>query len=300
MSEKGKRLKEMFYRKGDPVVHVSAPTPYGARMLEFAGFEYIFIGGDATFGTMLGRPGQYLDTTEKVFIAKYFVDAVDLPVVIDADELNSQGPAVAARTTREYIRAGVAGMDIDDRMPQHQLERANIQRESGISAVIPIEDMTAKIEAIIETRKEFDPDFLLRVRTYGININLPTVELTERIQAFEEAGAEVIYLGGINDPNTGEVLQACIKAVNVPVTGNAQWISYDMAKEMGMCEIRYPYELEMTMHSAGWEFLKNFKEQGFPYINENRDKYEGNPYMAVKGVQFQKQGTQQPRPDAGR
>ena len=296
MSDKGKKLHEIFNRKGNPVVHISAPTPYAARMLEFAGFEYIFIGGDVTFGTMLGKPGQYLDTTEKAFIAKYFVDAVDLPVVVDADELLAQGPAVAARATKEYIRAGVAGMDIDDRAPQHELERANAQRESGITAVLPVEVMQAKIEAILETRKALDPDFMLRVRTYGININLSTEDMVTRIKGFEAAGAEAIYLGGINDPKTEDKLHACIAAVNVPVTGNAQWISYDMAKEFGMCEIRYPYEMEMTMHSAGWEFLTKFKEHGFPYINENRDTYAGNPYMAVKGVQFQKQGTQQPRP----
>ena len=90
---KSKHLREIFYRKGNPVTQVSAPSVYGAKMLEKAGYEYAFLGGDATFGTMLGIPGTYMSLTEKTFIGRYFVRSVDIPVVMDCDEVCGRGPA---------------------------------------------------------------------------------------------------------------------------------------------------------------------------------------------------------------
>ena len=79
------------------------------------------LGGDVTFGVMLGKPGVMLTIPEKVNIARYFVDAVDIPVVMDCDEIGGLGPAWAVRACEEYIRAGLAGMDIDDRVPDHSV-----------------------------------------------------------------------------------------------------------------------------------------------------------------------------------
>jgi 2-methylisocitrate lyase-like PEP mutase family enzyme len=298
MSEKGKALRRIFYRKGDPYHHISAPTPYAARMLEAAGFEYIFLGGDVTFGVMLGKPGVLLTIPEKISIARYFVDAVKIPVVMDCDEIGGLGPAWAVRACEEYIRAGLAGMDIDDRMPDHSIQAAHAEREGGIEAVIPVQAMVDNIKAIVETKNALDPDFLLRVRCYDFWVNPDSDDTIRRLQAYEAAGAEVLYLGGpFNfDP---EVVKKSLKAVKVPCTVPAVWMTYEWAKENGVCEIRTPYELEMIMHAAGWEFLADFRKRGREVIPEWRKKYEGNPYMAG-GVDFYKKAgdakTQAPRP----
>ena len=106
MSERSKKAREIFYRKGDPLVAISAPSPLAARMLERAGFEYIFLGGEATFGTMIGTPGSYLDTSEKVAIAKYFVKAVNIPVIMDCDEVCRAGGRLCGEGHRAVHRRG--------------------------------------------------------------------------------------------------------------------------------------------------------------------------------------------------
>jgi 2-methylisocitrate lyase-like PEP mutase family enzyme len=298
MSAKGKALKQIFYRKGDPYHHISAPTPYAARMLEAAGFEYIFLGGDATFGVMLGKPGVMLTLPEKVNIARYFVEAVNIPVVMDCDEIGGLGPAWAARACQEYIGIGLAGMDIDDRLPDHSLAALRAEREPGIEGVIPVQEMVDKIKAIIETRKSLDPDFLLRVRCYDFWNNPDTDDTIRRLQAYEAAGAEVLYLGGPFDFDP-EACKKALKAMKVPCTVPAVWMTFEWANENGVCEIRTPYELEMVMHAAGWDFLADFRKNGRKVIAEWRKKYEGNPFMA-RGFDFYKKGagdmTIAPRP----
>jgi 2-methylisocitrate lyase-like PEP mutase family enzyme len=284
MSAKGKAARAIFRRKGNPYHHISAPTPYAARMLEAAGFEYIFLGGDVTFGTMLGKPGVMLTLPEKVAIARYFVEAVNIPVIMDCDEIGGLGPAWAARACQEYIRTGLAGMDIDDRLADHSLAARHAEREPGITGVISVQAMVDNIRAIVETRAALDPDFLLRVRCYDFWNNPDVDDTIRRLQAYESAGAEVLYLGGPPDTKP-EVYQKALRALKVPCTVPAVWMTYEWAKENGVCEIRTPYELEMIMHSAGWEFLVDFRKNGARVIPEWRKKYAGNPFMA-RGVDF--------------
>src|SRR5437867_2492094 len=141
------RLRQIFTRKGKPITHVaSAPTAYAARMIEQAGFEYIFLGGDVTFGTMLAMPGTYLTMTEKVFIAKFFVRAVSIPVAMDCDEVCGRGPAFLERAVEEYIGVGLAGMDVDDRVFPQGKGAANVAREHGIRmGVVPTDEMVEKL-----------------------------------------------------------------------------------------------------------------------------------------------------------
>ncbi len=283
-NDKAKKLQEIFHRQGNPVVHVSAPTPSAARMLERAGFEYIFLGGDVTFGTMLGKPGTFLDVSEKVFIAKYFVSAVDLPVVMDCDEVCGRGPAFVEHATEEYIGVGLAGMDIDDRWVRETRGAGKVEHENPIEGVISTQEMVEKISAAAETKRALNPDFLLRVRCYDFHLGTTPLDVViERCKAYESAGADVLYLGGVRNP---EDTRAVLREVKVPCTVPGTWVTYDMAKELGLAEVRYPYEFEMAMHAAAWEHITDLRERGQQAVTDIRKRYEGknNPYMAAPGM----------------
>ena len=276
----GRRLREIFSRKGKPVMHVaSAPTAYAARMIEKAGFEYIFLGGDVTFGTMLAMPGTYLTMTEKVFIAKFFVRAVSLPVVMDCDEVCERGPVFLERAVEEYIGIGLAGMDIDDRVFPQSSGAANVDREHGIRmGVVSTEEMVEKLQAADAVRKKLDPDFMIRVRCYDFHGDTPLPSIIDRLKRYEAAGADVLYLGGVASP---EDTRTVVQALKVPCTVPATWMTYELAKSLGLCEYRQPYELEMAMHAAGWEFLSDFQTRGGAAVTALRQRFLGNPYMAA-------------------
>ena len=284
MSEQSKKAKELFNRKGNPLVAISAPSPLAARMLESTGIEYIFLGGEATFGTMIGTPGSYLDTSEKVAIAKYFVKAVDIPVIMDCDEVCGRGAAFAEKATEQYIDVGLAGLDLDDRVLPQERGAGQVEHEHHITSVVPMEEMVDKIEAAADVKKRMDPDFVLRVRCYEfadrVPLGFPLSKTIERLQAYEKAGADVLYLGEIEN---AEDVKTVMKEVNVPCTVPAAWMNYDLAKELGVCEVRYPYEMVMAMNASGWEFLSDFQKRGWDASEDLRDRFAGNPYMAVHG-----------------
>jgi 2-methylisocitrate lyase-like PEP mutase family enzyme len=276
------RLRQIFTRKGKPVTHVaSAPTAYAARLIEKAGFEYIFLGGDVTFGTMLAMPGTYLTLTEKVFVAKFFVRAVQIPVAMDCDEICGRGPAFLERAVEEYIGAGLAGMDVDDRVFPQARGAGNVDREHGIRmGVVPTEEMVEKLQAAHEVRRKYDPDFVIRVRCYDFHGGTPLDQTIRRLQQYEAAGADVLYLGGVETPPD---VRTCLAALRVPCTVPATWMTYELAQELGLCEFRQPYEMEMAMHAAGWEFLTDFQKRGSKAVADLRARYKGNPYMAPAG-----------------
>jgi len=276
------RARQIFTRKGKPVTHVaSAPTAYAARLIEKAGFEYIFLGGDVTFGTMLAMPGTYLTLTEKVFIAKFFVRAVSIPVIMDCDEVCGRGPAFVERAVEEYLGAGLAGMDVDDRVFPQSRGAGSVEREHGIRmGVVPTEEMVDKLGAADAVRKRLDPDFLIRVRCYDFHGSTPLEQTIRRLQAYEAAGADVLYLGGVESPAD---VRICLSALRVPCTVPATWMTFELARDLGLCEFRQPYEMEMAMHAAGWEFLTDYQKRGAQAVADLRERYRGNPYMAPAG-----------------
>ena len=276
------RLRRIFTRKGRPVMHVaSATSAYAARMIEKAGFEYIFLGGDVTFGSMLAMPGTYLTMTEKIFVAKFFVRAVNIPVAMDCDEICGRGPAFLERAVEEYMAIGLAGMDVDDRIFPQGRGAANVDREHGIRmGVVPTDEMVEKLEAADAVRKAADPDFVIRVRCYDFHGSVPLAKTIERLKRYEDAGADVLYLGGVANP---EDTRKVLAEMRVPCTVPATWMTYDLAKDLGLCEYRQPYEMEMAMHSAGWEFLADFQKRGNAAVSDLRERYKGNPYMAPAG-----------------
>ena len=276
------RLRQIFTRKGKPITHVaSAPTAYAAQMIEKAGFEYIFLGGDVTFGTLLAMPGTYLTLTEKVFIAKFFVRAVSIPVAMDCDEICGRGPAFLERAVEEYIGVGLAGMDVDDRVFPQGRGAGNVAREHGIRmGVVPTDEMVEKLEAADAVRKQLDPDYLIRVRCYDFHGDTPLAQTIKRLQRYEDAGADVLYLGGVANPAD---VRTCMKELRVPCTVPATWMTLELATELGLCEFRQPYELEMAMHAAGWAFLSDYQKRGQAAVKDSRERFKGNPFMAPAG-----------------
>ena len=102
----------------------------------------------------MGMPDFGIATaTEVVNIVRNMVNSVDIPFIVDADD--GYGGALAAyRTTQELIRAGVAGMFIDDQ--KHPTKCPAI----GTQEVIPLDEYIGKLGAVMEARAKEDKDFL--------------------------------------------------------------------------------------------------------------------------------------------
>lgn len=167
-----------------------APFTYDgftARIAQEAGFDAVYMSGFAT-SMSRGLPDVGLLTqTEMVQNAASIASVVDVPVVADAD--TGYGNAINVhRTIREYERAGVAGVHIEDQVAP---------KKCGFfegKQVIDMDEAASKIRAAVEARS--DDDFVVIARTDSLAVN-GWDDVERRCRAFADAGADLVFVDGI-------------------------------------------------------------------------------------------------------
>src|SRR5438477_12168174 len=117
-----------------------------AKVASRAGFEVIFITGYSLSATLLGEPDFGLLTqTEVIDAAQRICSVVDTPVIVDAD--TGYGNAVnVIRTVQDLIRAGAAGMFLEDQMWPKRCGHMKGEQ------VIPLDEQIKKLKAAAEAR----------------------------------------------------------------------------------------------------------------------------------------------------
>jgi 2,3-dimethylmalate lyase len=151
------KLRELL--KGDEII--VTPGVYDcltARLAETVGFTAVKLLGNVTCGSLLGLPDLGLiGLNEMANHAKNVAAAVDIPVMVDADTGYSGGPLGIARTIKEFERAGVAGIGMED-----QVTPKKCALIPGGTPVVPIKEQVRKLQAAVEARE--DPDFVISAR----------------------------------------------------------------------------------------------------------------------------------------
>ena len=151
-----RRLREML-EAGDPVLAPGVYDALGARLVEEAGFEAVYMTGFGTAASMLGRPDVGLLTmSEMVDNARRIARACALPVIADAD--TGFGNAInVVRTVQEYEQAGVAALHIEDQVAPKRCGHMEGKQ------VVPTDEMVTKIRAAVSARES--PDLVIIART---------------------------------------------------------------------------------------------------------------------------------------
>jgi len=168
-----------------PVVMPGVFDALSARIAARAGFDVMFVSGYSVSATQLGEPDfGILTQTEVVAAATRICGAVDVPVLIDAD--TGYGNAVnVTRTVRELLRAGAAGVFLEDQVWPKRCGHMRGKR------VIPVGEQVAKLRAAVAARG--DADFFIVARTdarqaAGLD------EAITRALAYREAGADALFV----------------------------------------------------------------------------------------------------------
>lgn len=202
------RLKSLLARP-ECTLAPGVADALAARLVARAGFDAVYMTGFGTSLTRLGMPDVGLLTaTEMVDNASRIADASGLPVVADADT-GYGNPLNTRRTIRDYEKAGVAGVHLED---QSWPKRCG--HLSG-KAVIPTADMTAKIRAACDARH--DGDFLIIARTDAIAVEGMDAAL-DRAEAYREAGADMLFVEA--PVGRAEVERVAKRFSNVPLLYN--------------------------------------------------------------------------------
>lgn len=185
---------------------------YGARMVEQAGFDAVYMTGNGVSASLLGRPDVGLiDLTLFAQHAHRAAACVDIPLICDAD--TGYGNAVNVRhTVREFEAAGVAAIHIED-----QVAPKRCGHMPGSRPVIELAEAAKKIEAAVAARN--DPDFIIIARTdsatgHGLD------DAIKRVQAFRKAGADVLFVELKSSPTILEDMQRVTSSVDGPCLVN--------------------------------------------------------------------------------
>ena len=158
-----------------------------AKIAESVGFDAVYMTGAGTAAEKGFPDVGLLTMTEMVANAKYIADAVNVPVICDADT-GYGNPLNVQRTVREYESAGVAGIHIEDQL---------FPKKCGFfegKQVIAQDEAVQKIRAALDARS--DPDFVIIARcdAYAVTGWEDTVK---RCKAYVDAGADLVFVDGV-------------------------------------------------------------------------------------------------------
>src|SRR6476660_10316639 len=162
MSSKSKRLRELINRKDKVLVVLHPPTAAHGRIMEKAGCEVGFVGTGGVVGAYTGLADVgTLTMLECVQIAGWIAQSVKFPVIMDGDTGHG-GVMAVRRMVRECIRAGIAGVRIDDQ----SIEGKRRTQDAGVS-VVPLDQAIARYRAAVDMKNELDPNFIIMAQCYA-------------------------------------------------------------------------------------------------------------------------------------
>lgn len=180
------KLRQLL-NSGSMVVAPFILNALHAKIAESVGFQAVYMTGSGTAAERGFPDVGLLTMTEMVANAKYVADAVEIPVVCDADT-GYGNPLNVQRTVREYEAVGVAAIHIEDQV---------FPKKCGFfegKQVIPQEEMVQKIRAALDART--DPDFVIIARCDAYAVT-GWQDAVDRCRAYVQAGADMVFMDGI-------------------------------------------------------------------------------------------------------
>ena len=191
-----------------PLQIVGTVNAYSALLARTAGFKAIYLSGAGVANASFGMPDLGITTLNDVCEdVRRITAASPLPLLVDAD--TGFGSAFnIARSTRELLRAGAAGMHLED-----QVSAKRCGHRPG-KALVQAAEMVDRIRAAVDARS--DPAFVIMARTDAHAVEGQAAAL-ERAAAYVAAGADMIFAEALK---TLEEYRQFTDALGVPVLAN--------------------------------------------------------------------------------
>ena len=197
--DKGQRFRALH--DGEPFV---IPNPWdagSAKVLAGLGFEALATTSSG-FAFTLGRHDSGVTLDEVVEHTRTLADAVDLPISVDLENGYGPEPEQAARAIERAAEAGAVGGSIEDYDPDE-------------NRIYELGHAIERVSAAVHAARQLDVRFVLTARAENHIRGNPDLDDTiARLQAFERAGADVVYAPGLR---TIEEIRTVCEATTRPV-----------------------------------------------------------------------------------
>ena len=207
-----------------------AYNPLCAKLIAEIGFDGIYISG-GVMSNDLGLPDIGLTTLEQVsYRSAQITRVTDLPTIVDIDT----GFGNCKKTIEEFEKKGLAGCHLEDQIAEKRC--GHLDNKELVSK----EEMVKKIKECVTSRK--DKNFLIIARTDANSVEGLDKTL-DRVKAYEEAGADMIFPEAMKDENEFEKVRKISKGyllANMTEFGKSKLLNKTQLENLGYNLVIYP------------------------------------------------------------
>ena len=198
-----------LHKPGEPFI---IPNPWdegSARVLAGLGFSALATTSSG-FAWTLGRRDYGVTRVEALRHATALAASVDIPVSADLENGFGDAPDEVAQTIEWAAKSALCGGSIEDTTGNPD------------SPIYTLTDTVERIEAAVKEARKSEDGFILTARADGLLHGVTDLNnIIERLQAFDAAGADVLFAPGLPDLDAvHKICGAVSKPVNVLVLGN--------------------------------------------------------------------------------
>jgi 2-methylisocitrate lyase-like PEP mutase family enzyme len=246
------------------------------------GYDAFFMSGSQVAAYVYGYPDVgLLGLNEMVECVRRITDVCNIPIFADAD--TGYGNAVNVYyTVQAYIRAGAAGLHIEDQ---------EAPKKSGTQAgrrLISVEEAIGKYQAAVAAKNELDADFVVCARCDSIGSQGGDFEdaVKRGIAYVKEAGVDAVWMNTMTERK--QIEEACRRIpapVIAPYYGPRPSPTFEEFQKLGAAAVLYPSLTTANGLQSTWELLHEFKERGPVVLEEWNKKAQASKYGIVPRTQ---------------
>jgi methylisocitrate lyase len=225
-------------------------------MAEATGFRALYISGGGVAANSLGVPDLGISTMDDVLIdIRRITEASTLPLLVDADT-GWGGAFNIARTVRSFIKAGAAGMHIED-----QVASKRCGHRPG-KEIVSQEEMVDRIKAAVDARG--DNEFVIMARTDAL-AEEGIDRAIDRARACVEAGADMIFPEAMTELPMYKKFKEAVKVpilANITEFGHTPLYTRDELGSVGVDIVLYCCSAYRAMNAAALNTYQAIRRDG--------------------------------------
>ncbi len=243
-------------KEESPLQVMGAITAYAGLMAKRTGYKALYLSGGGVAANSLGMPDLGISSMEDVLIdARRIVDATGMPLLVDIDT-GWGGAFNIARTIKNFTRAGVAAVHLEDQVGQKRCGHRPGKE------VVSRQEMVDRVKAAVDAKT--DSSFVLMARTDAAAVE-GIDSAIERACAYVEAGADMIFPEAMNSLEEYKKFKAAVKVpilANLTEFGSTPFFTTDELREAGVDIALYCCGAYRAMNKAALNFYATVRRDG--------------------------------------
>ncbi len=240
-----------------PLQLVGAINANHALLAKRAGYKAIYLSGGGVAAGSLGIPDLGISTLDDVLTdVRRITDVCDLPLLVDADIGFGPSAFNVVRTVKSLIKAGAAGMHIDDQVGAKRCgHRPNKE-------IVSQQEMVDRIKAAVDART--DENFVVMARTDALAVEGLESAL-DRAQAYIDAGADMLFPEAITELAMYRLFTDKISVpvlANITEFGKTPLFTLDELRSVNIAIALYPLTAFRAMNKAAENVYNTLRREG--------------------------------------